>query len=226
MVITHLSLLLMLGLAACPALAQAPTLTYLGRASVKLVAAGGFSIYIDPYAPGDYAERADLVLVTHGHRDHNQVDLVTLKPKGGIAAPAGAVQGHDYRQVKEGDVFTAGPATVRVVPAGNGNHPRDASVGYVITVDGVSVYHAGDTSLLPEMAALAPLGIGYALFPTDGFYNMGGAEARRCADLVKARHALAIHSSPKGMYDAALAAALKGPDVLPLAPGQTLTLDK
>jgi len=198
-------------------------LTYFGRASVKL-AAGNCVIYIDPYAPGDYTAPADLVLVTHGHDDHNQVGLVTLKPGGLVAAPAGAVAAQECRCVREGDAFCAGPAQVRVVPACNANHPRDVSVGYVITVDGVTVYHAGDTSLIPEMADLAPLGIDYALFPTDGHWNMGGGEARRCADLVRARAALAIHSSPMELYDAGRAALLAGPDVLSLEPGRTLAL--
>jgi L-ascorbate metabolism protein UlaG (beta-lactamase superfamily) len=220
MMFTPFALLLLLGL---PAQGKAPELTYFGRASVKLAGAGGFVVYIDPYAPGDYSEPADLVLVTHGHQDHNQIGLVTLKPGGVIVAPAGAVPGPS-RVVKEGDLFSAGPAQVRVVPACNANHKREVCVGYVISLDGVTVYHAGDTSLLPEMAALAALKIDYALFPTDGFYNMDGLEARRCADLVKARFAMAIHSSPKGMYDAQKAALLKGTDVLPLEPGRTLPL--
>ena len=220
MMLAPFALLLLLGL---PALGKAPEMTYFGRASVKIVGAGGFVVYVDPYAPGDYSQPADLVLVSHGHGDHNQVGLVTLKPGCVIVAPAGAVAGPS-RPVKEGDTFSAGPAQVRAVPAYNANHKRDACVGYVISLDGVTVYHAGDTSLIPEMAALAPLKIDYALFPTDGFYNMDGAEARRCADLVKARFAMAIHSSPKGMYDAERAALLKGPDVLPLEPNRPLTL--
>jgi L-ascorbate metabolism protein UlaG (beta-lactamase superfamily) len=95
----------------------------------------------------------------------------------------------------------------------------------VLTVDGVTVYHAGDTSLIPEMKELAPLRIDYALFPTDGYWNMGGAEARRCADLVQAHHVAAIHSSPMEAYDAERAALLAGPDVLRLGPGQRLALE-
>ncbi|MGA2081571.1 MAG: MBL fold metallo-hydrolase [Holophaga sp.] len=204
---------------------QAPSLTYFGRASVKLVASGGYVVYIDPFAPGDYSEPADLVLVTHGHDDHNKVSLVALKPNGVIAAPVGAVPAKDHRPVKEGDTFTLGPVRVRVVPAYNSNHQGGACVGYVLTVDGVTVYHAGDTSLIPEMKELAPLRIDYALFPTDGYWNMGGAEARRCADLVQAHHVAAIHSSPMEAYDAERAALLAGPDVLRLGPGQRLALE-
>ena len=66
---------LILGLATSWMAAQAPILTYLGRASVKLAVPGKVTVYIDPFAPGDYSEPADLVLVTHGHDDHNKVGL-------------------------------------------------------------------------------------------------------------------------------------------------------
>lgn len=51
-------------------------LTYFGRSSVKIKTASGLVVYIDPYAPGDYSEPADLILVTHGHIDHNRVKLI------------------------------------------------------------------------------------------------------------------------------------------------------
>lgn len=206
--------------------AAEPVLTYYGRATVKIASRDAFIVYIDPFAPVDPADKADLVLVTHGHDDHNSLKTLTLKPGAVVAAPAGAVEAPGSRVVKEQETFTVGPVTVRVVPAYNKNHKRAVSVGYVVTVDGVTVYHAGDTSYIPEMEALAPLGIDYALLPTDDYWNMGGEEARRCADAMKARHAIAIHSSPNGMYDAARAAKLTGPDVLPLPPGKSLTLAK
>lgn len=215
---------LMIAAAVTPLRAGSPSLTYYGRATVKVVSSGKFVVYIDPYAPGDLSEKADLVLVSHGHDDHNKVSSLTLQPECVVAAPAGAVKTKGARAVKEGDAFTVGPVTVKVVPAYNQNHKRTESVGYVLTVDGVTLYHAGDTSYIPEMEALAPLGIDYALLPTDGFWNMDGVEARRCADAMKARHAIAIHSSPKGLYEPDRAARLAGPDVLPLAPGQTLVL--
>lgn len=220
------SLLAMLITAAAlnPLPAADPAMTYFGRATVRLTSSQKFVVYIDPYAPGDHAEAADLVLVTHGHGDHNKVSAIRLKPGAVVAAPAGAVK--DARVVKEKDRFTVGPVTVTVVPAYNRNHAREESVGYVVSMDGVTVYHAGDTSYIPEMEDLAALKLDYALLPTDGFWNMGGEEARRCADAIKARHAIAIHSSPKDLYDAALAAKLKGPDVIPLAPGETLLLQK
>ncbi len=215
-----------LAAALLPLGAAEPALTYFGRATVKLASSQNYIIYIDPFAPGDHREPADLVLITHGHDDHNKLASIPLKPGAVIVGPAGAVSVQGARAVKETEVFTAGPATVMVVPAYNDNHGREGSVGYVVSLEGVKVYHAGDTSYIPEMANLASLQIDYALFPTDGFWNMGGEEARRCADAVKARHALAMHSSPKGLHSADLAAKLKGPDVLALGPGETLVLRK
>ena len=44
----------------------------------------GVVIYVDPYAGEGYDMPADIVIVTHEHSDHNQVDFVTLKDDGVI----------------------------------------------------------------------------------------------------------------------------------------------
>lgn len=207
------------------AAAQAPSLTYLGRSTVKLVTADGFVVYVDPYGNGDYSQAADLLLVTHGHSDHAAVGLVTLKPTAVVASPAGAVSVPGSRAVKEGDEFAVGPVTVKVVPAYNKNHYRDESVGFVIMFDGLSVYHAGDTSYIAEMASLASMGIDYALLPTDGYYNMDGVQAGKCYDAIKPRFVLPIHSSPERMFDRARAAKLVRPGAIILEPGMTITLE-
>ncbi|HUW70532.1 MAG TPA: MBL fold metallo-hydrolase [bacterium] len=196
------------------------TLTYFGRSSVKVVSAAGFTVYFDPYAPGDYSMPADLVLVTHGHGDHNAVNLVSLKPEGLILAPSGAVSGHTFQAIHEGSVVQVGPVSVRAVAAYNKNHDRASCVGYVVDLGGIVVYHAGDTSYIPEMASLAGYGIDYALLPTDGFYNMDGAEAARCAHAVRTRVAVAIHSSRDQLYSAANAATLVYAHALAPEPGE------
>lgn len=225
----HQNAILGWALAACCAMsAQAEsraTLTYLGRSSVKLVGPGGFTVYIDPYAKGDYSAPADLVLVTHGHGDHNAVRLVTLKAGGKILAPKGAVSGVPYDVVSEGSVVKIGDVSVRAVASYNANHDRSSCVGYIVSMGSLVVWHAGDTSYIPEMASFAAYGIDYALLPTDGFYNMDGAEAARCAAAAKARYAVAIHSSKDGLYSAANAAKLAYPKALAPAPGDALALD-
>lgn len=178
----------------------APSLSYFGRSSVKIRTASGFVVYIDPYAPGDYSEPADLILVTHGHGDHNAVELPARKRACVVAAPRGAVEERGYKVLAEGQAFTEGPLSVRCLPASNRNHPRGECLGYLLSFDGVVLYHAGDTSYLPEMEGFASYGIGYALLPCDGFYNMGPPEAEKCALAMKARRVLPIHSSKDGNF--------------------------
>jgi L-ascorbate metabolism protein UlaG (beta-lactamase superfamily) len=191
---------LSLGLMAAPASAGPgtfPVLTFYGRASVKIRTTEGIVVYIDPYK-GDYSEPADLVLVTHGHDDHNAVAKVTKKPGCVVAAPAGAVPSTSTAVVEGKELEVAG---LRVLPvaAYNKNHKRGESVGYVLTIGSLVLYHSGDTSSIPEMSALAGRGIGWALLCTDGYWNMGPEEAAGCAKTIGARHSVPIHSSPNGL---------------------------
>ena len=52
-------------------------LLYQGHGSYRIVSNEGVVIYVDPYAGEGYDMPADIVIVTHEHSDHNQVDLVT-----------------------------------------------------------------------------------------------------------------------------------------------------
>lgn len=206
-------------------MAQGADLTYFGRSSIKIEAAGGFTIYVDPYAPGDYGSPADLILVTHGHDDHNDVSLVKKKKPGCVViAPRGAVEGEATRVIAEGETVRAGTAKILAVPAYNRNHPRGTGVGYVIAVGGIEIYHAGDTSLIPEMGNLSGAGIDLALFPSDGKWNMGGEEAAKCAVMVGARQSAAIHSSPDGLHDERRAGNFSAPGAVKLAPGTKLKI--
>lgn len=199
-------------------------LSYFGRSSVKIKTASGFVVYIDPYAPGDYSEPADLILVTHGHGDHNRVSLVARKPSTMTVAPAGAVSDRSSRDAVEGATFTVGTVTVRSLPAANKNHDRADSRGYLVSFDGLAVYHAGDTDYLPEMAGYAAYGITHALLPCDGFYNMGPDGASRCAEAMKAGAVIPIHSSKSGNFDEKNVRAVRAKRLIVLKPGETASL--
>jgi len=199
-------------------------LTYFGRSTVKIRTASGFVVYVDPYANGDYSEAADLVLVTHGHSDHNVVRLTTRKTEAAIVAPVGAVRGFPMTSIKEGEEKTFGPVTVRALPAANGNHSRGSGFGYLISFDGIVIYHAGDTSYVTEMEGMKELGIGWALLPCDGFFNMGSEEASRVATAIGAKRVVPIHSAGTGNFNAANARAVASPETIVLEPGKSLRL--
>ena len=209
----------------------APELSYIGRSSIKIRTSSGLAIYIDPYAPGDYSEAADLLLVTHGHGDHNKVSLVKLKEGALVASPAGAVSLAGARAVAEGQSFKAagGAVEVRVLPAANKNHLREECVGYLLSFDGLVLYHTGDTSFLPEMEGYGKYGIDYLLLPCDGYYNMDGAAAARCAKAMDAKRVVPFHSDASAPFNeknvrAVGAAGAQG--LVVLRPGESIRLSK
>jgi len=70
-------------------------------------------------------------------------------------------------------------------------HPKSADyVGYVVTVGGISIYHAGDTDLIPEMAAIK---CDVALLPIGGNYTMDAEEAANALTVLTAKEAVPMH---------------------------------
>lgn len=170
------------------------TLKWLGHASIKIKTNEGLVIYIDPYAGTDYSEPADIILVTHGHNDHNQVNKVAKKVDCQIFSGMGANVGGT--KMAAGDSAEAKGIKIKAVEAYNSNHPKGTGVGFVIEIYSVKIYHCGDTSKIPEMAQLESLHLDYALLCIDGVYNMGPAEAMEVAEIIKAKKVTPIHVAP------------------------------
>ena len=165
------------------------TLTLIGHASMKIKTSEGVVIYIDPYYKGDYSEPADIILSTHEHHDHNEVDKPARKADCVVLRVADTLNPdltHNNFEIKNVKIET-------VAAGGNKNHHPDNTVGYLVTFDGLTVYHPGDTSKIPEMEALKGRKIDYAFFPIDGVYNMGPEEATECADMIGAKHNIPMH---------------------------------
>ncbi len=165
------------------------SLLYMGHASLRITTPEGKVIYIDPYA-GDYSVPADLILITHGHYDHNNPKKVTERNEGcEIITWKEALKGGAHQ------IFDLGYVTVETVEAGNNrNHNLKECVGYIITLsDGIKVYVSGDTSKTAQMEELAEKNIDYAFFCCDGQYNMDVEEAVECAKLVGAKINIPYH---------------------------------
>lgn len=159
---------------------------------------GKRTVYIDPFQL-KFPDIGDLILVTHDHSDHCSPEDIKWLRKGStvIVCPpscAGEFEG-DIRSVKAGDLLSVKSMNVQVVPAYNLDkefHPRSAGgVGYVLTTaEGLRIYHAGDTDLIPEMEDIEA---DVALLPVGGKYTMDAAEAAEAANLIKPRLAIPMH---------------------------------
>ena len=205
------------------------TMLYQGHGSYRFVLDDGTVVYVDPFVGEGYDLPADLVLSTHEHGDHNQVDKM---PHADGCVIIRAADVHPT----PGKYLTLESHGVRVtgVQAYNKNHSVDACVGFVLEFDGISFYASGDTSMTEDMSSgkLANLGLDYAAFPADGHYNMGPVEASECAKVVAARHSIPVHmvpmkdpNDPGQLFSRQVAEQFKVPGRIILEPGQEIQLE-
>jgi len=159
-------------------------ITFLGHGSLSF-AFRGQTIYVDPFSHvADYRKlpKADLVLITHEHRDH--LDQDALK---GIATANTDIVCTELCEktlrrgivMRNGDRRDVRGLTIEAVPAYNLQHmrdggepfpPRGSGNGYGLLFGDLRVYVAGDTENVPEVKALRDIDI--AFLPMNLPYTM------------------------------------------------------
>ena len=197
---------------------MATKLYYQGHGSLRLTAADGRVMYIDPFAGDGYDKPADIILVTHQHDDHNQVHLITQKPGCRVITNVEALEGGKH------NTFNVGGINIEAVEANNKNHDPKQCVGFIVTLDGIKIYFPGDTSKTQAMESFAQKKLDYSLFPCDGFYNMDLKEAAECARLIGARVNIPVHLKPGELFDRERAEAFDAPNRLIVPAGEEISL--
>jgi len=177
-------------------------LHWLGHASFRLD--GPPTIYFDPWQLEGRHPQADVVLVSHEHFDHcspEDVERISGPATVIVANPGAAKELRGtVRALRPGEQTVVGEVTIEAVPAYNVNkfrspgvpfHPQEAAhVGYVVTVEGMRLYFAGDTDHIPEMVDLR---CDVALLPVGGTYTMDAEEAAQAAASIGPQVVVPMH---------------------------------
>ncbi|MFA6226556.1 MAG: metal-dependent hydrolase [Methanoregula sp.] len=179
-------------------------LTWLGHSCVLLT--GSKKVLIDPFIEGGSVRETfpDIVAVTHGHADHlgetaalNRKTVAITEIAKYLKAKGVPVESMNIGGtiIVDGVSFTMTAAmhTSVIEEAGPG-FSAGAAAGFVIGMDGVKIYHAGDTALFSDMKLIGELyHPDIALLPIGGRYTMGTAEAMMAANFIGAKTVIPIH---------------------------------
>jgi len=168
---------------------------WLGHDAIRID--GSVVILFDPFQIS-VTKPADLILITHDHFDHNSPeDVAKIQKKDSVIvtdADSAKKLGGDIKVVAPGDTVTVKGIEIQVGPAYNTNkefHPKEAGMlSFIVTLDGVRYYHAGDTDLIPEMKQLD---VDIAFLPVSGTYVMTADEAVQAAKAIMPKIAIPMH---------------------------------
>ena len=159
------------------------------QSSIKLV----FDkiIYFDPYEIKEDLYDADIIFVTHDHYDHfdkssiNNIkndNTIIVAPKS-MESEIKRIKFKDYIFLNPNEETTIDNITVKTIPSYNIDkpfHPRENNwLGYIVTIDNISYYIAGDTDKTPEAENVL---CDIALIPIGGHFTM---DTKQAADLIK-----------------------------------------
>jgi L-ascorbate metabolism protein UlaG (beta-lactamase superfamily) len=150
-------------------------------------------------------EKADIILVSHKHKDHLQPEALAMIAGEGtkIIAPLGCFDETRYMHtiIEPNESMAIGSIKVTTVDAYNTRsghstrkvHHKGEAVGYLVDIGGRRIYFAGDTDLIPEMRSLGRVDI--AFLPIGGTFVMDIDEAVQAVRIIKPSIAIPMHQS-------------------------------
>jgi L-ascorbate metabolism protein UlaG (beta-lactamase superfamily) len=168
---------------------------WLGHDAIRIDA--GVTVYFDPFKIGP-GPLADIIFISHDHYDHcSPEDLAKIQGPDTVIVTAESCRNKVSGKVEivaPGDSLIVKDIPVQAVASYNINkkfHPKNNRwLGFVIEIDGVRIYHAGDTDMIEEMGNIKT---DIALLPVSGTYVMTAEEAAEAALVIKPSVAIPMH---------------------------------
>jgi L-ascorbate metabolism protein UlaG (beta-lactamase superfamily) len=186
-------------------------ITHINRACV-LIEYNGTRIYIDPYLiPQEYEDmKADAILITHDHEDHYSPSYIELIKKSSteFIGPSTCryflerYGGTSYLPHENGTVQGYEFQTVPMFTIESNVHPRSLNwLGYILEIGGISIFHAGDSDLIPEYDQYLH-NIDVALIPvTESYPMMVYADCLQFVNFYNPRYLIPIHIQGVNLFE-------------------------
>ena len=167
------------------------------HSSIKI--SKGQVIYIDPFKITEEKHDADIIFITHNHYDHyseEDIDKV-IKEDTIIVMPETIREQRKYKNillVQPNEHYEVNNIKILTIPAYNINknfHPKENRwVGYILNIEEVTYYIAGDTDITLENKQVK---CDIAFVPVGGTYTTNAKEAAELVNIIKPKIAIPIH---------------------------------
>jgi L-ascorbate metabolism protein UlaG (beta-lactamase superfamily) len=181
--------------------------TYLGHAAFK-VESDGKTVFIDPWLNGptspmkvDEVDKADIVLVSHDHKDHGFNEALNICKKTGAYFVAINELGIKAKEAGLPNVHTLNiggsvnidSVTVTLLQAFH-SCGVGAPTGFIVKFPSGSFYHAGDTGVFASMKLFGEMYTpDVALLPIGSYYVMDEFQAAKAVELLKPKVVIPMH---------------------------------
>ena len=198
--------------AAAPAEDKQPVkIIWHGQSFFEIVSSKGSRVVLDPHAIEAYGRiqvQGDLILMSHLHSDHTQVDVVDnykkVKTYNALKDPKGDGRRVEFVPVEDsvGDVKFH---NVSAFHDAVGGMTRGRNGIWVLEMDGLRIVHLGDLgqeSLTDEQLKQIGGPVDVLMIPVGGIYTLNGTDAKKIVEQIKPkRYILPMHYGTKVFED-------------------------
>lgn len=187
-------------------------LKYFSHSAFQITTNNGKVILIDPFLDGNPTSplkseevKADYIVLTHAHGDHFGDTVKIAKKHSSVVIAVNeladyciskGLQAHNMH-IGGGHNFDFGRVKFTIAHHGSlspDNHFGGEPAGVLLTIDGKTIYHAGDTGLFLDMKLIGEMNkIDYALLPIGDNFTMGVDDAVKATEFLRSAVSIPMH---------------------------------